>query len=95
MSEKVERGYITTHEKIVKELIEMTRESTSACFSVTKIAARLGMDQRTIRAHLKVIELDNIGVFVDTEQKEFCTKEGIIMLAKRLGLTDIADDNHD
>jgi len=95
MSEKDERDYIARHMKIVKELIEMSRESDSACFSVAKIAARLGMDQRTIRAHLKVVEVDNTGAFVDAKQKEFCTKEGIIALAKKLGLTDISDDSSD
>ena len=95
MSEKDERDYIARHMKIVKELIEMSKEFDSACFSVAKIAARLGMDQRTIRAHLKVIEVDNIGAFVSAEQKEFCTKEGIIALAKKLGLTDISDDSRD
>ncbi len=95
MSDKHERDYIRKHEQIVKELIDITRESDAACFSVAKIATRLGMDQRTVRAHLKIIEVDNIGVFADPEQKEFCTKEGIIMLAKRLGLRDISDDSHD
>ncbi len=95
MFEKDEKDYITRHEKILKELLEMSKESDSACFSVVKIAARLGMDQRTVRAHLKVLEVDNIGVFVNAEQKEFCTKEGIITLAKKLGLTDISDDSKD
>lgn len=92
MSAKRERDYIARHEQIVKKMTEMTEESASGCFSVAKIAARLGMDQRTVRAHLKIIEVDNIGVFIDTEQKEFCTREGIIMLAKRLGLRDIAGE---
>jgi len=95
VSDKHERGYITKHEQIVKELNEMTRESDAPCFSIATIATRLGMDQRTVRAHLKIIEVDNIGVFVDPEQKKFCTKNGILMLAKRLGLKDISDDNDD
>lgn len=92
MSDKHQRDYIARHEKIIRELTEMTKESDSACFSVAKIAARLGMDQRTVRAHLKIIEVDNVGVFVDPEQKEFCTRKGIIMLAKKLGLRETADE---
>lgn len=93
MGDKRERDYIARHEQIIKELTEMAKESDSGCFSVAKIAARLGMDQRTVRAHLKIIEVDNVGVFVDPEQKEFCTREGITMLAKRLGMKEIADEH--
>jgi len=49
------------------------------------------MDQRTVRAHLKILEVDNAGVFVDPEEKEFCTREGITLLAKKLGLTKITE----
>ena len=94
MSAKRERDYIARHEQITKELTEMAKESDSGCFSVAKIAARLGMDHRTVRAHLKIIELDNVGVFLNPELKEFCTRDGIIMLAKRLGLIEIADEQH-
>ncbi len=92
MSDKRECDYIARHEQIIRELTEMAKESDSGCFSVAKIAARVGMDHRTVRAHLKIIELDNVGVFVDPELKEFCTRDGIIMLARRLGLKEIADE---
>ena len=91
MKDKRERDYIARHEQIVNELTEMAKESDSACFAVAKIAARLGMDQRTVRAHLKLIEVNNVGVFMDPEQKEFCTREGVALLAKRLGLKEITD----
>ena len=86
MADKYDRDYIARHEKIWNKLIECTNESQSACVSVARIAAELGMDQRTVRAHLKIIEVNNAGVFADPEEKEFCTKEGIALLAKRLGL---------
>ena len=72
--------------------MEMAKDGDYACFSVSKIAAELGMDHRTVRAHLKILEIYNAGVFVDPEEKEFCTKEGITLLAKRLGLQEIADE---
>ena len=89
MSGKHERDYITKHEQIRNKLMEMVKEDGAGCFSVSKIAVELGMDQRTVRAHLKVLEVDNAGVFVDPEEKEFCTREGITLLAKKLGLTKI------
>ena len=48
------------------------------------------MDQRTVRAHLKILEIDKAGVFVDPEEKEFCTKEGLALLAKKIGLMEKA-----
>ena len=89
MSGKHERDYITKHEQIRNKLVEMVKEGGAGCFSVSKIAVELGMDQRTVRAHLKILEVDNAGVFVDPEEKEFCTREGITLLAKKLGLTKI------
>ena len=47
----------------------MTKDFECGCFPVSKIAAELGMDQRTVRAHLKIIEIDNAGVFLDPMEK--------------------------
>lgn len=91
MSSKHERDYVTKHEQIRNKLTEMIKEGGYGCFPVSKIAVELGMDQRTVRAHLKILEVDNAGVFADPEEKEFCTKEGITLLAKKLGLTEITE----
>lgn len=91
MNSKHERDYITKHEQIRNKLMEMIKEDGYGCFPVSKIAVKLEMDQRTVRAHLKILEVDNAGVFVDSEEKEFCTREGITLLAKKLGLTKITE----
>lgn len=81
-----QRDYTARHERIRNKLIEMTRDSECGCFPVPRIAGALGMDQRTVRSHLRILEIDNAGVFLDPQEKEFCTREGLILLAKRLGL---------
>lgn len=91
MSGKHERDYITKHEQIRNKLVKLVKEGGSGCFSASKIAVELGMDPRTVRAHLKILEVDNAGMFVDPEEKEFCTREGITLLAKKLGLTKITE----
>ena len=90
MSDKSKRDYTARHKVIRDKLVRMAEESGYACFPVSRIATELGMDQRTVRAHLKIIEIDKAGVFVDPEEKEFCTKEGLILLANRIGLEKIA-----
>ena len=90
MQGKYERDYVAKHQQIGEKLKKLTEESGGGCFEVAKIATALGMDQRTVRSHLKILEADHVGVFVNTEEKEFCTKEGVILLAKRLGLKEIA-----
>ena len=92
MSDRQDRDYVTRHEQIVHKLMEMVKASGSGCVLVAKIADALGMDQRTVRAHLKIIEVNHAGVFADTEEKAFCTKEGVTLLAKRLGLIETADE---
>lgn len=88
MRGKYERAYIAKHEQIRNKILEMVRTSDRACFEVAKIATELGMDQRTVRAHLKIMEVDYIGVFMDPSEKQFCTKEGIAMLASLMKLNE-------
>jgi len=90
MRGKNERDYIATHKQIRDKLLEMANVSPFGCVAVTKIASELGMDQRTVRAHLKIVEIDNAGVFMDPEEKEFCPKEGFTLLVKRLELMERA-----
>lgn len=92
MSSKPDRDYIARHEQIWNKLMKMAEESNRGCIQVSKIASELGMDHRTVRAHLKIIEVHNAGVFVDSDEKEFCTKEGIALLAKRMRLTETTDE---
>ena len=81
---KYKRNYISKHERIREKLIELPGENKHACFDVTKLASHLGMDIRTVRAHLKIMEIDAVGVFMDPGKKHFCTKEGIATLANIL-----------
>jgi hypothetical protein len=84
MSNKSKRDYIAKHEKIRDKLIELSKTSEYACFSVARLASELKMDGRTVRAHLKIMEIDAMGAFLDDEQKQFCTKKGITLLANTL-----------
>ena len=81
MSGESRRDYISKHEKIRDRLIEHSRTGERACVDVAQLAAELKMDIRTVRAHLKIMEIDALGVFMDNKQKQFCTKEGIALLA--------------
>ena len=92
MSNTHEREYVDKHELIMSKLLQMVEESGSGCVSVHQVAVELGMDQRTVRSHLKIMEIHNAGVFVDPKKKEFCTKEGLILLAKKIGLKEITSE---
>ena len=78
------QDYIAKHRKIRDKLIDLSKTSSHACFNVARLASDLEMDIRTVRAHLKIMELDAMGVFVDDEQKQFCTIEGISLLVNTL-----------
>jgi len=90
-SERFHRNYVTKHEQIANKLEELTRKCDCACLPVSKIATELGIGERTVRAHLKIMQMHGIGVFNDPREKEFCTKEGIVMLARKLGLKVLKD----
>jgi hypothetical protein len=78
------QDYIVKHRKIRNKLIELSKAREYACFNIARIAADLKMDIRTVRAHLKIMELDAMGTFLDDSQKQFCTKEGISLLVNTL-----------
>ena len=89
MSGKYDREYTVRHEKIVQKLMKLVEQTDCACFPISKLASELGMDQRTVRSHLKIIEIDNAGVFMDPDEKQFCTREGVALLAKKLGIGEV------
>lgn len=59
----------------------MIEKNSRACVNVAQLASSLGVDQRTVKSHLKIMEVDEVGIFVDHTEKQFCTKEGITSLA--------------
>jgi predicted transcriptional regulator len=87
MSTNRQRAYLARHKRIRDNLIDIVRGSGSGCVNVSELANRLGMDIRTIRAHLEIMEADSAGVFMDSSKKQFCTKEGIALLANALKMS--------
>ena len=90
MSSKRERDYIAKHQLIKNKLLEMVNQNERACADVTKIASQLKMDIRTVRSHLRIMEVDALGVFMDFDEKQFCTKEGITLLVNTLNINEKA-----
>ena len=86
MSNNRQRDYLARHRRIRDELIAVANESGRGCVDVSQLAVRLGMDVRTVRAHLEIMELDSVGVFMNLSKKQFCTREGITLLANTLKL---------
>ena len=58
MSSNFERDYISKHTQIKKKLLELTSNNERACVDVAQLASQLGMDKRTVRSHLKIMEVD-------------------------------------
>lgn len=84
MSSNHQRDYLILHKRIRAKIIDTVSTSGRACIDVSQLAHRLGMDIRTVRAHLEIMEVDSVGVFMDPAKKQFCTKEGIAQLANTL-----------
>ena len=66
--------------------MECTDTEGRGCVNVSQLASQLGMDIRTVRSHLEIMEADLLGVFMDQSKKQFCTKEGLSLLANILKL---------
>ena len=86
MSGNREQDYLAKHKQIRNNLLEKVSKGEHACVDVSQLASQLGMDVRTVRAHLRIMEVDAMGVFMDSSEKQFCTKEGIALLAHTMKL---------
>jgi hypothetical protein len=84
MNNKTKQNYITIHQQIKNKLTEMTKRNKYACVDVNQLASLLGKDKRTTKSHLKIMEIDGVGVFLNPDEKQFCTKEGVALLANTL-----------
>jgi len=79
-----QRDYLVLHKRIRDKMIDIVNTSGRACIDVSQLAHSLRMDIRTVRAHLEIMEVDSVGVFMDPAKKQFCTKDGITLLANAL-----------
>jgi hypothetical protein len=87
MATNRKQDYLAKHKRIRDELIEIVNSTGCGCVDVSQLSDRLGMDVRTVRAHLEIMEVDSAGVFVNPTKKQFCTKEGISILANAVKLS--------
>jgi len=87
MNSNRQRDYLARHKRIRDKLMETVNSTGTGCVYVSQLAGQLKMDVRTVRAHLEIMEVDAAGVFVDSTKKQFCTKEGIALLANALKLS--------
>lgn len=82
MTSKRQRDYIERHKEIREKLMECIDTDSRGCVNVSQLASQLKMDIRTVRSHLEIMEADLLGVFMDASKKQFCTKEGLSLLAE-------------
>ena len=88
MSAEAKQDYLTKHKQIRDKLVELSSKGDRACVEVSGLASELRMDTRTVYSHLKIMEVDGVGVFMDINEKQFCTKQGIALLASMLRLNE-------
>ncbi len=69
------KDFTQTHQKIMATLKEM--ESKNACTSVNLLARNAKSDPRTVKKHLEIAEIDDIGRFTDENKTIFCIKRSL------------------
>ncbi len=61
---------VQVHQKIIDALKLMFINDT--CILISKLAKKVNCDQRTVRRHLVVAEIDGLGYFADNSNKIYC-----------------------
>ena len=69
------KNYVKRHDEIIRQLEEMTQ--VDACIQVNSLAREVKSDPRTVRKHLEIAELDELGKFVNQDKSVFCTQKAI------------------
>jgi hypothetical protein len=77
-------NYVSDHIRVLNKLAELTEDSNMTCISSFHLVKMFGLDYRTVKSRLKILELDGKGAFIDREERIFITEEGVSLLAKRL-----------
>ena len=88
VSSNRQRDYLAKHKRIRDKLIDTVNSTGRGCVDVSQLACQLRMDARTVRAHFEIMEVDSVGIFTDSTKKQFCTKEGIALLANALKISE-------
>lgn len=70
-----EKDFIKTHQKIISALKDIGTKD--ACTSINILARKVESDPRTVKKHLEIAEIDDIGRFADSDKKIFCLKNSI------------------
>jgi len=80
------REYVEKHRQIKEKVDEISSRCKCACIPVRELSEELKMDERTVKAHLEILEMHKVGTYLDSNRKVFCTTNGIKKIAKKLGL---------
>ena len=80
------REYVEKHRQVKKKIEEISSECACACIPTRKLSEELKMDERTVKAHLEILEMHKVGTYLDPNRKVFCTANGVRKIADKLGL---------
>jgi hypothetical protein len=80
------RDYVEKHRQVKEKVEEISSECECACILVRRLSEELKMDERTVKAHLEILEMHKAGTYLDSDRKVFCTTEGIKRIADKLDL---------
>lgn len=80
------REYVEKHRQVKKKIEEISSERAIACIPTRELSEELNMDERTVKAHLEILEMHKVGTYLDSNRKVFCTTNGVKIIAEKLGL---------
>jgi len=80
------REYVEKHRQVKEKVEQVSSKCACACIPVRRLSEELKMDDRTVKAHLEILEMHKIGTYLDEDKKVFCTANGIRKIAGKLDL---------
>lgn len=70
----MKEDFVNTHKRIMSALKEMVEKNNNEVIKISILANIANADTRTVRKHLEIAQIHNIGKFIDNDKTIFCVR---------------------
>lgn len=70
----MKEDFVNTHKRIMSALREIVEKNNNGVIKISTLANVANADTRTVRKHLEIGQIHNIGKFIDNDKTIFCVR---------------------
>lgn len=70
----MKEDFVNTHKRIMSALKEIVEKNNNGVVKIGILANIANTGTRTVRKHLEIVQIHNIGKFIDNDKTIFCVR---------------------